>query len=123
MLAANEDIIMFSNTISFDAHVLQIFPPLTIGATLVVAKPKGHFDPPYMVDLMLSQGVTGFMFTVPTLAREYVAELKQRSEPCYLPMRAWGVGGESVPADVVRQMHEVSVYPRSLCWLFWLYLR
>jgi non-ribosomal peptide synthetase component F len=98
---------MFSNTISFDAHVLQVFPPLTVGASLVIAKPEGHFDPPYMVDLILEQSITGFMFTVPTLAREYVAELKQRSTPSYSPMRAWGVGGESVPADVVRQMHDV----------------
>ena len=98
---------MFSNTISFDAHVLQVFPPLTVGASLVIAKPEGHFDPPYMVDLLLEQSITGFMFTVPTLAREYVAELKQRSNPIYSPMRAWGVGGESVPADVVRQMHDV----------------
>ena len=58
---------MFSNTISFDAHVLQVFPPLTVGASLIVAKPEGHFDPSYMVDMILSHGITGFMFTVPTL--------------------------------------------------------
>ena len=57
---------------------------------------------------MLEHGVTGFMFTVPTLAREYVAELKQRSTPTYSLMRAWGVGGESVPADVVRLQHGVA---------------
>ena len=34
-----------SNTISFDAHVLQLFPPLVVGATLIIAKPGGHLDP------------------------------------------------------------------------------
>lgn len=131
---------MFSNTISFDAHVLQMFPPLTVGACLIIAKPMGHVEPAYIVDLILKYQVTGFGFTVPTLvsrtcsicmpeeyghlisvnilprhpcvrclqAREYVIEWKLRNEPPYHPMRAWGVGGESVPADVVRQMHEVS---------------
>ena len=61
--------IMFSNTISFDAHVLQVFPPLTVGACLVIAKPEGHFDPRYIVDLILAHQVTGFMFTVPTIVR------------------------------------------------------
>jgi non-ribosomal peptide synthetase-like protein len=102
-----KDAIMFSNTISFDAHVLQVFPPLTVGATLIIARPEGHFDPGYIVDLILDQTITGFMFTVPTLAREYVNEYKRRGLPPYLPMRSWGVGGESVPADVVRSMHEV----------------
>jgi len=58
---------MFSNTISFDAHVLQVFPPLTVGGCLVIAKPDGHFDPSYIVSLMLAHQVTTFGFTVPTL--------------------------------------------------------
>ena len=58
---------MFTNTINFDVHINQVFPPLTAGASLVVAKPEGHLDAVYVVDLMLSTKATGFMFTVPTL--------------------------------------------------------
>lgn len=58
---------MFSNTISFDAHILQLMPPLTLGAKLVIAKPKGHMDPDYMADLIQSAGITSMIFTVPTL--------------------------------------------------------
>jgi non-ribosomal peptide synthetase component F len=101
---------MFTNTINFDVHVNQVFPPLTVGASLVIAKPEGHLDAKYVVDLMHSQQATGFMFTVPTLAREYVAEEKRRGLGPYLPMRAWGLGGEGVPAEVVRQLQEVSVW-------------
>ena len=99
---------MFTNTINFDVHVNQVFPPLTVGASLVIAKPDGHLDAKYVVDLMHSQQATGFMFTGPTLAREYVAEEKRRGLGPYLPMRAWGLGGEGVPAEVVRQLQEVS---------------
>lgn len=99
---------MFTNTINFDVHINQVFPPLVVGASLVIAKPEGHLDAKYIVDLMHEQKVTGFMFTVPTLAREYVAEEKSRGQSPYLRLTAWGVGGEGVPADVVRQMQEVS---------------
>ena len=61
---------MFSNTISFDAHILQLMPPLTVGGKLVIAKPKGHMDPDYMADLIQSAGITSMVFTVPTLVCE-----------------------------------------------------
>ena len=61
---------MFSNTISFDAHILQVMPPLTLGAKLVIAKPKGHMDPEYMAGLIANHGITTMVFTVPTLVRK-----------------------------------------------------
>ena len=69
-----DDVILLTNTINFDVHVNQMFPPLTVGASLVIAKPDGHLDPSYIVDLIHSQQATGFMFTVPTLV----------SAPCFL---------------------------------------
>lgn len=80
----SEDVIIFSNTISFDAHVLQMFPPLTVGACLVIAKPKGHLDPAYILELMLKYQVTGFAFTVPTLVRR-VTLLLMREEQLLIP--------------------------------------
>lgn len=41
-------------------------------------------------------------------ALEYVKELKARKINSYEAMRAWGVGGENVPHEVVRQMQEVN---------------
>jgi len=74
---------------------------------MVIAAPEGHLDAKYMIDLMLMHEVTGFLCTVPTLVREYVRELREREERTYLPMKSWGLGGESAPADLVRQMQEV----------------
>jgi len=50
-------------------RLLQMFPPLTTGASLVVATPKGHLDPSYIVKLVLEHGVNEFIFSVPTMVR------------------------------------------------------
>jgi amino acid adenylation domain-containing protein len=93
-----EDVVLLTNTISFDAHVLQVFPPLVVGAKLVIASPRGHLDPDYMADLICSSAATGLIFTVPTLMREWVACLGDRRPEA---MRMWGIGGENVSlADV-----------------------
>ena len=65
--ADSSDTIIFANTINFDASIIQALPPLTIGAGLVVAKPEGHLDASYIVQLVLEHQVTGFICTVPTL--------------------------------------------------------
>ena len=44
-----------------------MFPPLTVGAKLVITKPDGHLNPIYIVDMILSHQITGFLITVPTL--------------------------------------------------------
>lgn len=65
--ADHSDVVVFCNTIGFDAHIIQGFPPLTVGATLVVAKPEGHVDPQYIASLIRRHAVTGMICTVPTL--------------------------------------------------------
>jgi len=65
---------MFTNTINFDVHINQVFPPLTVGAALIIAKPDGHLDAGYIVDLMVSHQATGFMFTVPALVRNVMTK-------------------------------------------------
>ena len=78
----------------------------------MIAKPSGHLDAGYIVELMMQHSVTGFICTVPTLTREYVAELERRGHVPYEPMRSWGIGGESAPADVVHQMQ--AAFPNLL---------
>ena len=69
MIAGVDDVVIFSNTINFDASIIQAFPPLIAGASLVLAKPEGHLDPAYIVQLMLTHQVTSMICTVPTLVR------------------------------------------------------
>ena len=65
--AGHTDVVVFSNTIGFDAHIIQAFPPLVVGATLVVARPQGHLDPQYIASLITQHSVTGMVCTVPSL--------------------------------------------------------
>lgn len=46
------EVALCRSSFSFDASVSEIFVPLTQGGTLVVAKPEGHRDPRYLVQLI-----------------------------------------------------------------------
>ena len=46
---------------------LQMFPPMLVGAALVVATPQGHLDPSYVVKLLIQHQVNEFIFSVPTM--------------------------------------------------------
>ena len=54
----DEDVIMLTNTISFDVHALQIFAPLMFGAQLVQPPPTAHTDGEAICDLMARHRVT-----------------------------------------------------------------
>lgn len=49
---------MLTNTICFDVHILQIFSPLVVGGSLVIAKPDGHTDPEYVASKIVEHKVT-----------------------------------------------------------------
>ena len=51
---------------SFDVSVWEFFWPLMTGACLVVARPAGHKDPSYLVDLIAEQQITTIHF-VPSM--------------------------------------------------------
>ena len=75
----SSSVIAFSNTISFDAHVLQVYPAMYLGCRLVIARPKGHMDPDYMASLIVDRGITSMVFTVPTVASEWIQSASLRS--------------------------------------------
>ena len=101
----SDDVIMLTNTISFDVHTLQIFAPLMFGAKLVLVEPEGHVNGDHIVSLWWRHKVTGMIFTVPFLAKEYINSALLK--PPYPYMRMWGMGGDAVPLDVVHRMQEV----------------
>jgi len=51
---------------SFDVSVWEFFWPLMTGACLVVARPEGHKDPNYLVELIQKQNITTMHF-VPSM--------------------------------------------------------
>jgi amino acid adenylation domain-containing protein len=89
------DKVAMTNTISFDAHVLQVYPPLCVGGTLAIAKPGGHLDAEYLANFLVEKKITGILFSVPTLSREWAKALPS---PCP-SLRMHSLGGEVVTKE------------------------
>lgn len=70
-----ETIIMQKTSISFDVSVWELLLPFISGSTLVLAKPQGHRDNPYMIDLIERTNVTMLHF-VPTMLHAFLDEMK-----------------------------------------------
>lgn len=102
---SEDDVILLTNTICFDVHMLQIYSPLIVGATLVISKQDGHLDGDYIASKIIGHSVTGLIFTVPSLAREYMRSSLFK-EPYHL-MKHWGLGGDKVTCDIVTEMQKV----------------
>jgi amino acid adenylation domain-containing protein len=62
----SQDRVLQKTPFSFDVSVWEFFWPLMTGATLVIARPGGHRDPAYLVDLIAQQGITTLHF-VPSM--------------------------------------------------------
>ncbi|MCH0573408.1 amino acid adenylation domain-containing protein, partial [Streptomyces sp. MUM 136J] len=67
------DRILQKTPIGFDVSVWEFFWALQVGATLVVAKPGGHRDPAYLVEVIRAKRVTTLQF-VPSMLAVFLAE-------------------------------------------------
>ena len=61
------DAVLQKTSYTFDVSVWEFFWPLMTGARLVVARPGGHQDPAYLVDLIAEQKITTIHFVPPML--------------------------------------------------------
>ncbi|MDB9305423.1 amino acid adenylation domain-containing protein [Nodularia spumigena CS-591/12] len=84
---------------SFDVSVWEIFWPLIAGATLVVAKPEGHKDPNYLINLIVQQQVTQINF-VPSILRVFLQQ--PNLETCSCLQRVF-CGGEALSYELTQQ--------------------
>jgi amino acid adenylation domain-containing protein len=87
---------------SFDVSVWEFFWPLLTGACLVVARPGGHQDGAYLVDLIRREKVTTLHF-VPSMLQVFVEQ--PGVEQC-TSLRRVICSGEALPADLVRRFFE-----------------
>ena len=69
------DSVLQKTPFSFDVSVWEFFWPLMTGARLVVARPGGHQDSAYLVDLIAEQKVTTMHF-VPSMLQLFLEELE-----------------------------------------------
>ncbi|MFC4126656.1 non-ribosomal peptide synthase/polyketide synthase [Nocardia rhizosphaerae] len=80
--------------ITFDVSVWELFWPLQIGATLVIARPDGHRDPAYLAEVVTRAGV-GVAHFVPSMLAAFLAE--PRAAGC-VSLRQVFASGEALPA-------------------------
>jgi amino acid adenylation domain-containing protein len=96
------DRVLQKTPFSFDVSVWEFFWPLLVGAQLVVAKPEGHKDPAYLVDVIERAGVTTLHF-VPSMLQVFVET--PGVERC-TSLRRVMASGEALPADLVQRHYQ-----------------
>jgi amino acid adenylation domain-containing protein len=84
----------------FDVSVGEIFWPLATGACLVMARPEGHRDPAYLIEVIEREGITNVHF-VPSMLRAFLAA--DGVERCAALARVLA-SGEELPAEAAARL-------------------
>jgi len=92
-----QDVIVQKTPFSFDISVWESFWPLIGGARLVMARPGGHRDPAYLVDVIKRHGVTIAHF-VPSMLSAFLAS--PAVSRC-TSLRYIMCSGEALPPELV----------------------
>lgn len=96
-----DDRMLVKTPISFDTSVWEVFWPLSVGATLVLARPGGHREPGYLVETIARQQVTAVDF-VPSVLEAFLDELdlEAASAAELSSLTRLTVGGEALPQEL-----------------------
>jgi amino acid adenylation domain-containing protein len=97
-----EDRVLQKTPFSFDVSVWEFFWPLMTGASICVARPGGHRDNQYLVDLIASAGVTTLHFVPSMLGLFLEAEGLDR----LTGLRQVMCSGEALPYELTRRFFE-----------------
>jgi amino acid adenylation domain-containing protein len=98
---AGDDRVLQKTQLGFDASIWEIFVPLAAGARLVMARPGGHRDLAYLVEVIRRRQVT-VLQVVPSVLRLLLAE--PGIESCSSLRRVF-CGGEALGASLRRRFH------------------
>jgi amino acid adenylation domain-containing protein len=96
------DRVLQKTPFSFDVSVWEFFWPLITGASLVFAKPGGHQDRSYLIDLINEAGITTLHF-VPSMLRAFLDD--PRVESCR-SLRQVMSSGEALGYELQEQFFE-----------------
>ncbi|MFI5780464.1 non-ribosomal peptide synthase/polyketide synthase [Nocardia sp. NPDC051570] len=97
---AADDVVLQKTPATFDVSVWELFWPLQIGATLVVAQPEGHRDPAYLSRVIAEYGVTTVHF-VPSMLAAFLTGLDGAA---VRSLRRVFASGEVLPAPTARRL-------------------
>ncbi|HEX5120944.1 MAG TPA: amino acid adenylation domain-containing protein [Pseudonocardiaceae bacterium] len=96
--------VLHKTPVSFDVAGWELLWPLTVGATVVLARPDGHRDPAYLADTIVRHHVTTCHF-VPSMLHMFLAE--PSAARCGRVLRRIVCSGEELPPALARRCHEV----------------
>ncbi len=91
-----DDRILQKTPFSFDVSVWEFFWPLLFGARLVVARPGGHKDSTYLINLIVEQNITTIHF-VPSMLQLFLEDKNVRRCTC---LRQVICSGEALPYEL-----------------------
>jgi amino acid adenylation domain-containing protein len=95
-----DDRVLQKTPFGFDVSVWEFFLPLLSGARLVIARPGGHQEPDYLVDLIDSAGITTLHF-VPSMLPAFLEHA--RADACQTVRRVL-CSGEALPFPMQQQV-------------------
>ncbi|MCV7012892.1 non-ribosomal peptide synthase/polyketide synthase [Mycolicibacterium madagascariense] len=101
------DRMLVKTPIGFDTSVWEVFWPLAVGATLVVARPGGHRDPAYLAEVVVRHRVTAVDF-VPSMLELFLDE--PRAATCTTLTRVT-VGGEALSTELANRFAAIVGVP------------
>lgn len=93
------DRILQKTPFSFDVSVWEFFWPLLNGACLVMAKPEGHKDSYYLVQLIINQQITTLHF-VPSMLQVF---LEENNLECCTSIKQVFCSGEALSLELQNQ--------------------
>ncbi len=102
-----DDRVLQKTPSTFDVSVWEFFWPLCVGATLVFAKPGGHTDPDYLVELIRAERISTIHF-VPCMLPMF---LDQPATMLCESLRRVIVSGEALTGSLVRKFKRVLSCP------------
>ncbi|WP_037178201.1 non-ribosomal peptide synthetase, partial [Rhodococcus sp. UNC363MFTsu5.1] len=91
-----DDVVLQKTPVVFDPSVWELFVPFLAGAHLVIARPDGHRDPRYLVEVCREWGVTLLGF-VPSMLATLVSEPELALPPT---VRALQLAGEALSPEL-----------------------
>jgi amino acid adenylation domain-containing protein len=96
---SSQDRLILKSSLNFDASVWELFGPLLIGASVVVARPGGQQDAAYLVQEIASHHITIIHF-VPSMLSVFLDEKGLEALPS---LKRVVVGGEALPLEMMER--------------------
>ncbi len=99
----HNEVVLQKTPCSFDASVWEFWASLLSLSTIVMAKPEGHREPEYLIDIIQKENIT-LLQTVPSLLKALLAT--KRLHECQ-SLRLFFCGGEVLNAALAKQYYQV----------------